>query len=106
MKLANQVTISFTTNDQFPTSVTLPAIDLFLYDVRENRELRSNEWLVERRSNGTTTRPRRHGWTAPTSLPPVDLPYFVRQDEHRLLGEVMQVLLRHSTCPKRYSRAV
>ncbi len=26
-----------------PSSVTLPAIDLFLYDIRENTELRSNE---------------------------------------------------------------
>jgi hypothetical protein len=104
-ELANQVTISFATpDDQFPpTSVTLPAIDLFLYDVRENRELRSNEWLMERRSNGTTTRQR----------PParVDCSYFITawpsenapnaaQDEHRLLGEVMRVLLRHSTLPE------
>lgn len=103
-ELANQVTISFATpDDQFPpTSVPLPAIDLFLYDVRENRELRSNEWLVERRSNGTTTRQR----------PParVDCSYFITawpstnapnaaQDEHRLLGEVMRVLLRHATLP-------
>ena len=103
-ELANQVTISFATpDDQFPpTSVTLQAIDLFLYDVRENRELRSNEWLVERRSNGTTTR-----------QPPctVDCSYFITawpsinapnaaQDEHRLLGEVMRVLLRHSTLPE------
>ena len=48
--LAQQVQISFATpDDQFPPqSVTLPAIDLFLYDVRENLELRSNEVYVER----------------------------------------------------------
>jgi hypothetical protein len=101
---STRVTISFATpDDQFPpTSVTLPAIDLFLYDVRENRELRSNEWLVERRSDGTAT--RKH--------PPVrvDCSYLITswasesvpnpaQDEHRLLGEVMKVLLRHSTIP-------
>ena len=62
-ELANQVTIScYARRPVSATSVTLPTIDLFLYDVRENRELRSNEWLVERRSNGTTTRqPRRAG---------------------------------------------
>ncbi len=102
--LVNQVTISFATpDDQFPpTSVTLPAIDLFLYDVRENRELRSNEPLIERRSDGTATKKQ----------PPVrvDCSYLITawasegsnspaQDEHRLLGEVMRVLLRHPTIP-------
>jgi hypothetical protein len=103
-ELADQVTISFATpNDQFPpTSVTLPAVDVFLYDVRENRELRNNEWLVERRSNGTASRQR----------PParVDCSYFITawpsetdpnaaQAEHRLLGEVMRVLLRFPILP-------
>jgi uncharacterized protein DUF4255 len=48
--LVTQVTISFVTpDDQFPpSSVSLPAIDLFLYDLRENRELRTNEWQLER----------------------------------------------------------
>ena len=102
--LAAQVAISFATpDDQFPPmAVTLPAIDLFLYDVRENRELRSNEWLVERRSDGTATRQR-----APAR---VDCSYLITawasenspnraQDEHRLLGEVMRVLLRFPTLP-------
>ena len=57
--VVDQVTISFAApSDQFPpTSVTLPAIDIFLYDVRENRDLRSNEWLVDR-SGGTVTKKR------------------------------------------------
>jgi Pvc16 N-terminal domain len=102
--LVEQVTISFVTpDDQFPpASVTLPAIDLFLYDVRENRELRSNEWLVERRSDGTSTRQRPpvrvdcsyliSAWASQSSTTPA-------QDEHRLLGEVMKVVLRHPTIP-------
>ena len=101
--LVGQVTISFATpDDQFPpTSVTLPAIDLFLYDVRENRELRSNEWLVERNS-GTVTKKRPPvrvecsymitAWPSESSTTPP-------QDEHYLLGEVMKVLLRHRTIP-------
>src|SRR5689334_16419592 len=36
---------------------TLPAIDLFLYDIRENRELRSNEWIMQR-TNGQVTKQR------------------------------------------------
>ncbi|MEJ2431072.1 MAG: DUF4255 domain-containing protein [Deltaproteobacteria bacterium] len=102
--LISQVTISFATpDDQFPPqSVTLPAIDLFLYDVRENRELRSNEWILERRADGTTTKRRPPvrvecsylvtAWASDASTTPA-------LDEHRLLGEVMMVLLRHPTIP-------
>jgi len=102
--LAEQVQISFATpDDQFPPqSVTLPAIDLFLYDVRENLELRSNEVYIERRGDGTATRTR-----APVR---VDFSYLVTawpsasvpdpaEDEHRLLGEAMRVLLRYRTIP-------
>ena len=103
--LTEQVQISFATpDDQFPPqSVTLPAIDMFLYDVRENLELRTNEVYVERRSDGTAERMR-----APVR---VDFSYLVTawpsesvpdpaEDEHRLLGEVMRVLLRHRTIPE------
>jgi hypothetical protein len=103
-QLVSQVTISFATpDDQFPPqSVTLPAIDLFLYDVRENRDLRSNEWIVEKRSDGTAEKKRPPvrvecsylvtAWASDASTTPA-------LDEHRLLGEVMMVLLRHPTIP-------
>jgi hypothetical protein len=102
--LVEQLTISFAVpDDQFPPqSVTLPAIDLFLYDVRENRDLRSNEWIVERRSDGTASKKRPPvrvecsylvtAWASEASTTPA-------LDEHRLLGEVMMVLLRHPTVP-------
>lgn len=102
--LAEQVQISFATPDgEFPPqSVTLPAVDLFLYDVRENLDLRSSEMHLERFSDGTARR----------TQPPirVDFSYLVTawssesvpdraQDEHRLLGEVMRTLLRHRVIP-------
>jgi hypothetical protein len=102
--LVGQVAISFAApDDNFPpSSVTLPAIDLFLYDVRENRELRNNEWIIERQ-NGNSA--RRHS-------PPVrvDCSYLITawpsdaspnpsKDEHMLLGEVMMVLLRYPLIP-------
>jgi len=76
---------------------TLPAIDLFLYDVRENRELRSNEWIVQRQTNGQVTKQR----------PPVrvECAYLITawasdaRDEHKLLGQVIQTLVRYSTLP-------
>jgi hypothetical protein len=100
--LASQVAISFDPpDDQFPPQgITLPAIDLFLYDVRENHDLRSNEWSVSRDSSGVARR----------SLPLVriDCSYLITawpskgtptptEDEHRLLGETIMALLRYPT---------
>ena len=102
---ATSVAISFATPDgEFPpSSVPLPAIDMFLYDIRENRELRSNEYQVERQ-RGMAAKIRRSAvrvdcsylataWGKDNSTPSA-------VDEHRLLGEVMKVLLRHPTIPK------
>ncbi len=103
--LARQVQISFATpDDQFPPqSVTLPAIDLFLYDVRENLDLRSNEVYLERHIDGKAKQVQ-----APVR---VDFSYLITawpsesvpdqaEDEHRLLGEVMRVLLRYRSIPE------
>lgn len=76
---------------------TLPAVDLFLYDVRENRELRSNEWVVQRQTNGQVTK----------QPPPVrvECSYLITawasgaSDEHKLLGQVIQTLVRYPTLP-------
>lgn len=104
-ELSRQVQISFATpDDQFPPqSVTTPAIDLFLYDIRENLELRSNEVYIERQSDGTAISTR-----APVR---VDFSYLITtwpsesvpdpaEDEHHLLGLVMQALLKHRFLPE------
>jgi hypothetical protein len=103
------ITVSFASpDDQFPPSgVPLPAVAFFLYDVRENVELRTNQWETERHPDKVVTRKR----------PParVDCSYLITawpndhtpnpsQDEHRLLGEVLKVLLRHRRIPERYLR--
>lgn len=97
----DQVTVSFAApDDQF--SVKLPAVDLFLYDLRENTELRGNDDWLERHADGTATRRR-----APVR---VDASYLitawpgggagdVSEDEHRLLGTVMRALLRFRRLP-------
>lgn len=103
--LVEQVGISFAAPDsEFPpSSVTLPAVDLFLYDVRENLELRNTGWTVEHRDDGTAWRRRN-----PVR---VDCSYLITAwasegsttralDEHRLLSEVMKVLLKHPTIPE------
>jgi hypothetical protein len=96
--------ISFLAPDgEFASKVSLPAVDLFLYDIRENLELRTTEWITERLDNGTVTKKR-----APVR---VDCSYLITAwsgadpkssalDEHFLLSQVMKVLLRHSTLPE------
>ncbi len=103
--LNRQVGISFDPpDDQFPPQgVTLPAIDLFLYDIRENRDLRSNDFRERRDSNGSTVKR--------LPLVRVDCSYLITawpsqgapnrsEDEHRLLGAVMMALLRHPKLPE------
>lgn len=96
-----QVAISFVRPDEdflTQSGVMLPAIDLFLYDVREHAEIRRNEVLIERQ-NGTATKKY-----APLR---VDCSYLVTAwskdnsmlDEHRLLGEVMTILMRYREIP-------
>ena len=94
--LATAVDVTFVPPDE-KFKPTAPTIDLFVYDVRENRDLRSNEWLLEKQGNRQATRKR-----APVR---VDCSYLITawagdpESEHRLLGEVMRVLLNHPTIP-------
>jgi len=100
----DQVTVSFAApDDQF--SVDLPAVDLFLYDLRENLELRSNDDVIERQGDTSSTR----------FQPPVrvDASYLITawpggggghsdssEDEHKLLSAVMRALLRFRKLPR------
>ena len=106
------VAISFAApGDQFPPSgVSLPAIDFFLYDVREDHDLRTSEWETDRRLAGTVTMVTRKRPPARvtcsyliTAWPSASVPDPAR-DEHQLLGEVMKVLLRHRMIPATYLR--
>ena len=70
----------------------VPAVNLFLYDVRENRELRATDWQVDRPGNGQVVKTR-----APRR---VDCSYLITAwagdplSEHLLLGRVLRALLR------------
>src|SRR6185436_1656863 len=81
----------------------LPALDLFLFGIRENRELRTPEPVVDRDGNGVVVRRRAPvrvactylvtAWASETSTTPA-------LDEHHLLGEALRALLRHATIPE------
>jgi hypothetical protein len=103
------VAISFVgPDDQFPpSSVRLPAISFFLYDIRENADLRTTEWETQRGAGGVTTRkrpPARVNCSYLITAWPSDSTPNPAQDEHRLLGAVLKVLLRHSRIPASYLR--
>lgn len=102
--LLEQTSVTFATpGSNFPPQgVTLPALNLFLYDVQENHEYRggASEW--QKRDDGTLFRP-----PAPVR---VDCHYLVTawaaegaptpdQDEHHLLGAALVVLLRFRELP-------
>jgi hypothetical protein len=107
--VTDQVTISFATpvSGSLPSSVALPAINLFLYQIDENRTLRSFEKLRERTVNGRVVNS--------SLIRRVDCNYLItawakdsvphpEQDEHWLLGEVVRVLLRFQEIPQQVLR--
>lgn len=103
--LSEQIQVSFEApDDRFPPqSVATPAVDLFLYDVRENLELRSNDVELEKHENGLALRrfmPVRIDASYLITAWPREGLANPAEDEHRLLGEVMRVLLRYRTLPQ------
>ena len=100
--IASELKVSFDTPYQGSIEHK-PAINLFLYDVQENLDLRNKNWTVERNKTAKAVKKR---------LPArVDCSYLItvwceqgqdNRQEHELLGEVMKLLLRHSTIPQSY----
>jgi hypothetical protein len=96
---STEVNISFEAPSRdWASSQSKPAINIYLYDIHENHDLRSYEWTVERNNNRTATKKK-------TPLR-VDFSYLVTVwtkdvgDEHRLLGHIMAVLCHHSFLPE------
>jgi Pvc16 N-terminal domain/Carboxypeptidase regulatory-like domain len=78
-------------------------IDLFLYDVRQNLELRSNEPVIQR-NNGQaliSRPPLRVACTYLVTAWPVGGPDLALQ-EHRLLSQVLEVLARYPLIPESF----
>ena len=95
---SGEVDISFETpNREWSASISKPTVNIYLYDLRENHELRTTEWMIERGANGIATRKKN-----PSR---VDLSYLITvwtndiEDEHRLLWSVMQTLFCYPDIP-------
>lgn len=96
---STEVNISFEAPSRdWATSQSKPAINIYLYDIHENHELRSYEWTVERNNNRTATKkkaPLRVAFSYLVTVWAKDM-----GDEHRLLGHLMAVLCRHHFLPE------
>ena len=103
-ELQERVTLSFAAPDaEFPPQgVTLPAIDVFLYDIHENRQLRTGQHTrTFERDDRLVEAPAPTwincgylitAWASGSSL-------HAARDQHHLLGLILDVLLRHPTLP-------
>lgn len=108
---ASQVSISFDPpGGDFSRTVTPPAINLFLYEIVENKDLRNREPILARAGGGAEVGGRSVApGTVVRVLAPVrvDCHYLVTawansgdpEVEHRLLGYVLRALLRHREIP-------
>ncbi len=97
---ASQIDVSFDTPDrEWAARLTRPTVNCFLYDIRENLELRKQSWDVTRHDNGNAAIRRK---------PPmrVNATYQItawaraREDEHRLLWRVLATLQRNAPLPQ------
>ncbi len=102
----NDIDISFDApKKEWSTTVSKPTINLYLYDLRQNLELREemNAWLLER--------DREEGRGIRRKMPArIDASYLITawtgsvDDEHRLLWRVMETLFRFKELPEEYQR--
>ena len=98
-----EVEVSFEAPDrEWSGRLSRPAVNCFLYDLRENHRLRPSGWEVRRDQNGMAARPTATRHKGPLRF---DVTYQVtvwaraREDEHRLLWRVLVALARHPTLP-------
>ncbi|HEY79296.1 MAG TPA: DUF4255 domain-containing protein [Dehalococcoidia bacterium] len=89
-----EVDIKFETpNREWSASISKPTVNIYLYDIRENHQLRGTEWAITKDENGRATRKKN-----PSRI---DISYLVTvwasdpADEHRLLWHVLRTLFRY-----------
>jgi hypothetical protein len=95
----SQVSISFEApNREWTSHQSRPVVNFYLYDIKENHELRGMDWSVTHDNKGLATRKKE-----PLRL---DLSYAITvwtkdvQDEHSLLGRILITLMRYQVLPE------
>lgn len=95
-----EVDISFEAPDrEWSGRLSRPTVNCFLYDVRENLDLRQTDWEVQKKNGSATTR----------RLPArIDATYQITvwarapEDEHRLLWRVLVALFKNGQIPEEF----
>ena len=94
-----EVDINFETPArEWSASISKPTINIYLYDIRENHQLRGTEWMITKDENGNATRKKN-----PTRI---DLSYLITVwtsdivDEHQLLWHALLTLFRYPELPE------
>jgi hypothetical protein len=101
---ADEVDVAFDAPDrEWAARVSKPTVNCYLYDIRENLDLRGNEWSVERQSNGRTVAkkhaPRRFDLSYVCTAWTADV-----EDEHRLIWRVLATMIRCPEIPRHLLR--
>ena len=53
----SQIDVDFEAPDrEWSASISKPTVNIYLYDIRENHQLRGTEWVINRNNDGTATR--------------------------------------------------
>jgi hypothetical protein len=95
-----EVEVSFETPDrEWSGGLTRPAINCFLYDVRENHKLRLAGWEARRDADGRGAG-RQKGPLRINATYQVTTWARAHEDEHRLLWRVLAALMRHPILPQ------
>lgn len=87
-----------TPSREWSASLSKPTVNLYLYDIRENHELRGTEWIIEKNGNNTATKRK--------NAKRINLSYLVTvwanniEDQHNLLWQVLSTLIRYPTIPQ------
>jgi hypothetical protein len=96
----DEIDVAFDAPDrEWASKVGKPTVNCYLYDIRENLQLRETDWLIERDDNGrivTKKQPPRRfdlsyvctAWTADA------------EDEHRLLWRTLATFVQSPILPK------
>ncbi|MCX6006860.1 MAG: Pvc16 family protein [Chloroflexi bacterium] len=94
----SQISISFAApSKEWASHQSRPVVDLYLYDIKENHDLRGFDWTVSNDGKGVATKKK-----APTRL---DLTYAITvwtkevEDEHSLLGRILITLMKYPVLP-------
>jgi hypothetical protein len=94
-----EIDINFEMPDrEWAASISKPTINIYLYDIRENHQLRGTEWAITKDGNGNATKKK--------NANRINISYLITvwtsdiADEHRLLWHTLYTLFHYHELPE------